>query len=103
MLVCIYVSSALIYQVEHRHQPEVFNSIPATFWWACETFTTIGYGDMIPITPVGRFFVGLFAIFGIGVFALPAAIVTAAIIEASAPHEHGVGHVCPACGHKLGP
>ncbi len=100
MLMCVYVSSALLYQVEHRHQPQVFTSIPATFWWACETFTTIGYGDMTPVTAAGRFFVGLFAVFGIGVFALPTAIVTAAIIEASAPHDHGAGHTCPACGHK---
>lgn len=109
MLVCVYASSALLYQAEHRAQPQVFTSIPATFWWACETFTTIGYGDMAPVTPLGRWFVGLVAVFGIGVFALPTAIVTAAIIESSAPHEPGTDHahkaadghdpaVCPTCG-----
>lgn len=104
MLVCVYASAALLYQVEHRVQPQVFTSIPGTFWWACETFTTIGYGDMTPVTPGGKLFVGLFAVFGIGVFALPTAIVTAAIIESSAPHGHegdDKGGVCPACGHRF--
>jgi voltage-gated potassium channel len=84
MAVCIYVSASILYQVEHRAQPEIFTSIPATFWWAVETLTTIGYGDMTPITTLGKICAGLISIFGIGVFALPTAIVTAAIIEAGA-------------------
>lgn len=98
MAVCVYVSSALLYQVEHTRQPDVFSSIPATFWWACMTFTTVGYGDMTPITVAGRIFAALISVFGIGVFALPAAIVTAAIIESSATHDH----VCESCGHRHG-
>jgi len=82
MLISVYVASALLYLVEHPAQPLVFSSIPATFWWAIETLTTIGYGDMIPLTPLGKFFAGLISVFGIGVFALPTAIVTAAIVEA---------------------
>ncbi|TXI26107.1 MAG: ion transporter [Ottowia sp.] len=104
MLVCVYASAALLYQLEHPAHPDVFTSIPGTFWWACETFTTVGYGDMTPITPAGKLFVGLFAVFGIGVFALPTAIVTAAIIESSAPHGHEDDRedcVCPACGHHF--
>lgn len=96
MLVSIYASSSLLYQVEHRAQPQVFTSIPATFWWAMETLTTIGYGDMIPITPLGKLFAGLTAIFGIGVFALPTAIVTAAIVEAGASDAEPV--ICHHCG-----
>jgi len=90
-------TSALLYQLEHERQPEVFTSIPATFWWACVTFNTIGYGDMAPLTPLGRFFAALIAIFGIGVFALPSAIITAAIIESSAA---GLPYVCDECGHR---
>lgn len=82
MLVCVYVASAILYQVERGAQPDTFTSIPATFWWALETLTTIGYGDITPITPFGKACTGLIAIFGIGVFALPSAIVTAAVIEA---------------------
>ena len=62
------------------------------------TFTTVGYGDMTPITVAGRIFAALISVFGIGVFALPAAIVTAAIIESSATHDH----VCESCGHRHG-
>jgi voltage-gated potassium channel len=84
MLICIYISSAMVYQLEHIAQPAVFKSIPDTFWWGVVTLTTIGYGDMIPITPLGRIFSALMFVFGIGIFALPMAIVTAVIIEASA-------------------
>jgi voltage-gated potassium channel len=84
MAASIYVSASILYQVEHRAQPEIFTSIPATFWWAVETLTTIGYGDMTPKTTLGKICTGLISIFGIGVFALPTAVVTAAIIEAGA-------------------
>ncbi len=96
MAVCVYLSASLLYQVEHGRQPQVFTSIPATFWWALVTFTTIGYGDMTPITGLGQVCAGLMAVFGIGLFALPAAIVTAAIIEASA---HDAPYICEQCGH----
>lgn len=101
MVICIYASAAVVYQLEHTVQPEVFTSIPVTFWWAIETLTTIGYGDMIPQTIIGRIFSGLIFVFGIGVFALPMAIVTAVIIEASAP-ESGA-QVCRNCGHPVSP
>jgi voltage-gated potassium channel len=81
MVLSVYASSAILYQLEHDAQPQVFTSIPATFWWSIETLTTIGYGDMVPITALGKIFTGLIAVFGIGVFALPMAIVTAVIIE----------------------
>jgi voltage-gated potassium channel len=96
MAASIYASSSLVYQIEHSAQPEVFTSIPATFWWATETLTTIGYGDMTPITPLGKFFVGLISIFGIGIFALPTAIVTAAILEAGASDPRPI--ICNHCG-----
>ena len=96
MAASIYAASALVYQIEHTAQPDVFTSIPATFWWATETLTTIGYGDMRPITPLGKFFVGLISIFGIGIFALPTAIVTAAILEAGASDPAPV--ICIHCG-----
>ena len=99
MILCIYAFSALIYQLEHAAQPAVFSSIPATFWWAIETLTTIGYGDMIPITMAGRFFAGLIFVFGIGVFALPMAIITAVILEAGA--SDSVTTSCRHCGRPM--
>jgi len=96
MVLCIYASAAILYQVEHSTQPKVFSSIPETLWWAMTTLTTIGYGDMVPVTPLGKFCAGLISVFGIGVFALPTAIVTAAIVEAGAS-DRGVV-ICKHCG-----
>ena len=96
MAMFVYVAAALLYQIEHERQPELFSSIPATFWWASVTFNTIGYGDMVPLTSLGRLFAALVSVFGIGVFALPTAIVIAAIIESS---SDGHAYVCEECGH----
>jgi voltage-gated potassium channel len=97
MVMFVYVGSALLYEIEHARQPQVFSSIPATFWWACVTFNTIGYGDMVPLTPLGKTVASLISVFGIGTFALPTAIVIAAIIESSSP---GIAYVCEECGHR---
>lgn len=103
MISCVYVAAAMLYHLEHARQAQVFSSIPATFWWACESFTTIGYGDMIPLTALGRFCAALISVLGIGVFALPSAIITAAIIESSAVTSAPVATaVCEACGHRHG-
>lgn len=97
MLTVAYCFAALLYMVEHTVQPDKFSSIPETLWWAIVTLTTIGYGDMTPITPLGKFLAGGIAIVGIGVFALPSAIVTASILDAGtdkSPH-------CPHCGKTI--
>ena len=96
MVMFVYLASSLLYQIEHARQPEVFSSVPASFWWAMVTFNTIGYGDMVPLTSLGRLFAAMAAVFGVGVFALPTAILIAAIIESSAS---GSAYVCEACGH----
>jgi voltage-gated potassium channel len=83
MGVAIYFSAALVFQIEHAAQPDKFTSIPATLWWAVVSLTTVGYGDLTPITPLGKLCASAMMIFGIGIFALPTAIFTAAIIAAS--------------------
>jgi voltage-gated potassium channel len=82
MVVAIYFSAALLFQIEHGAQPLVFTSIPATLWWAVVSLTTVGYGDMSPVTTLGKVFASAMLIFGIGIFALPTAIFTAAILDA---------------------
>ena len=83
----------LLYIFEHEAQPKMFSSIPATLWWSIITLATIGYGDMVPVTIAGKVCAGFTAIFGVGVFALPTAILTAAVIEAGNRAD-----VCPHCG-----
>ena len=97
MLTAVYCTAALIYLVEHAAQPDKFTSIPETVWWAVVTLTTIGYGDIAPITPLGKALTSVIVLFGIGVFALPTAILTAAILDAGGH----AGALCPHCNKSL--
>ena len=67
--------------VEHQAQPEAFGSIPAAMWWAVATLTTVGYGDVTPITVGGKVFGALITIVGIGMAALPAGIIASGLNE----------------------
>lgn len=97
MLVMAYVFAALIFIVENTVQPDKFANIPETIWWAVVTLTTVGYGDVTPITPIGKFLATFIMIIGIGIFALPTAIVTAAILEAGQRQDQ----TCHHCGQKM--
>ncbi len=77
----LYVSAVGIYIFEHDAQPEVFTSIPDSLWWAVASFTTVGYGDMFPVTAGGKIFTTVVLFIGLGVIAVPSAIVTAALLE----------------------
>lgn len=83
----IFASSTLLYLIEGGLQPRQFGSIPRAMWWAVATLTTVGYGDVYPITPLGKVLAGLTAIAGIGLIAMPAGILAAAFSEA-ARREH---------------
>ncbi|MDV2468969.1 ion transporter [Acinetobacter chinensis] len=74
LMIMIVMAAAGIYVVESRAQLDVFSSIPASMWWAVVTLTTVGYGDVTPITPIGRFLGALITILGVGLAALPAGI-----------------------------
>lgn len=78
----LYLSAVGIYYFEHPAQPEVFTSIPASLWWALATFTTVGYGDMIPITTGGRLFSAVVLLIGLGIVAVPVGLVTSALLTA---------------------
>lgn len=79
--VLLLVSSTIMWYVEGPVQPELFPNIIASFWWAIATLTTVGYGDVFPITPLGKFLSGCIALLGIGLVALPAGILSSAFIE----------------------
>ncbi|PID59471.1 MAG: Ion transport protein [Gammaproteobacteria bacterium] len=74
LVVMLVLASSGVYLAEHRVQPEAFASIPHAMWWAVVTLTTVGYGDVTPITALGKVFGALVTITGIGIAALPAGI-----------------------------
>lgn len=78
MLGLLIVCSTLVFHVEHDVQPEKFASIPDAMWWGLATLTTVGYGDVVPVTPVGKLIGGLMMIFGLGMFAIPIGIMASA-------------------------
>ena len=94
------LAASLMYFAESGAQPEVFSSIPAAMWWSVVTLTTVGYGDAVPVTGAGRALAAVIAIVGIGLFALPAGILSAGLREADLTDDAPApGQVCPHCGH----
>ena len=78
----IIIASSLTYLAEHDAQPEVFSSIPAAMWWAIITMTGVGYGDVIPVTVVGKVLASVISIISIGIVALPAGLLASGFSEA---------------------
>jgi voltage-gated potassium channel len=76
------ISSALLYLVEGGVQPDNFGSIPRAMWWSIVTLTTVGYGDVFPMTAVGRILAAITAVTGIGLIAMPAGILAASFSDA---------------------
>ncbi|MCA9664084.1 MAG: ion transporter [Myxococcales bacterium] len=75
----LYIAAVGIYYCEHEAQPKAFASIPHCLWWAVATMTTVGYGDVYPITPAGRIFTFLILMLGLGVVAVPTGLVSSAL------------------------
>ena len=112
IFVLLVFVSFLMYYVEHKAQPEAFTSVPDTMWWGIITLTTVGYGDVYPITPMGKLLGGFIALMGIGLFALPAGILasgfsqelkTIAVVnpEDEEAIETKKITTCPHCGKEL--
>lgn len=114
IFIMLVLASSLVYTVEHDAQPESFSSIPAAMWWGMATLTTVGYGDVYPITPLGKFLGAVIALLGIGLFALPAGILASGFAEElqhnrtkNCEHEQGEPEelssiiICPHCGKEI--
>ena len=81
LTIAMLIASTGIYLFEKDAQPDKFSSIPEAMWWAIATLTTIGYGDVTPVTGMGKFFGAIIAIIGIGVVALPSGILASGFTD----------------------
>jgi voltage-gated potassium channel len=77
----LMVAASFAFIAEHEAQPEVFASIPDAMWWAIVTMTTVGYGDMVPVTTFGKLIGGAIAVIGLGMVALPAGLLASGFSE----------------------
>ena len=81
VVILLIFASSIMYFVEYEAHPKAFGSILDSMWWGVVTLTTVGYGDIYPITPLGRFLGAILAFLGIGIFALPAGIISSGFSE----------------------
>ena len=99
------VSSLVIYAAEHAAQPEVFRNAFSGLWWAVATLTTVGYGDIYPVTVIGRIFGAVIALLGIGMVGIPAGIIASGLMEKlSRDEKKGDDEAfcfCPHCGKRI--
>jgi voltage-gated potassium channel len=109
VIILLIFASSLLYYAEKDIQPDKFTSIPSSMWWGVATLTTVGYGDIFPVTPIGKVFSSIIAIIGIGLFALPTGILASAFSdemqrqrdEEKELEKEQQKHCCPHCGKEL--
>ncbi len=108
--ILLLVASALMFNIEHEVHGDAFPNIAAAFWWAVATLTTIGYGDVYPVTGLGKFLSAVIAMLGIGLVALPTGIISSSFMEElgkqsgneeQEKRESEGFTYCPHCGKKL--
>jgi voltage-gated potassium channel len=98
----LVIASFLMYHIEGPIQPDKFPNVFATLWWAIATLTTIGYGDVYPITGLGKLLSGCIALMGIGLVALPTGIISAGFIgKLNETKSEKKITKCPHCGNEL--
>jgi voltage-gated potassium channel len=99
IMIILIISSSLLYFVEHPVQPEVFTSIPAAMWWGISALTTVGYGDIYPVTMFGKFLSSVIAILAIGFVAIPTGILASGFTEKINNRIKKIK--CPHCGEQI--
>lgn len=104
-LLLMILASALMYYIENPAQPEKYPNIVASAWWTIVTLTTVGYGDVYPITTLGKVLGGIIALLGIGLVALPTGIISSGFMEEIRIRNHTEENfkkmICPHCGTTL--
>ena len=97
MFSLLLICATGVFFAENGAQPDKFSSIPSAMWWAVATLTTVGYGDIFPVTSLGKILGSVSAIFGIGLFALPAGLLASGFSDEMQKEKK----FCPHCGEKL--
>jgi len=102
------IIAVIMYHVENEAQPDAFNNAFDSLWWAIATITTVGFGDVAPITTIGRIMGGLIALLGVGLVAIPTGILTDGFIREMTKEERRERALlrkqkpetvtCPKCG-----
>ena len=102
-IILLIVLAVIIYEIEHAAQPEVFTNIFQSIWWSVATLTTVGYGDMYPVTIVGKIITSIISIIGIAFIAIPGGLFASefvlALEEQKKKDQHNI--TCPKCNNKL--
>lgn len=112
IFIIMIIASFIMFYAEHDTQPQAFPNVLGCFWWAIVTMTTIGYGDVFPVTYMGKIVGSTMALLGIGLVAMPTGIISAGFLEKinerqekekqkKEKPEEDKKHYCPYCGHKL--
>jgi voltage-gated potassium channel len=97
----VLVAASAMYFIEHDAQPDRFSTIPASLWWAVVTLTTIGYGDVYPVTALGKVVGGMTAVVGVAFYAVPPAILVAGVMEEM--QRLRAPATCPHCDKPIEP
>ena len=97
----IVIASCLVYFAEHQQPDTKFTSIPATIWWSVVTLTTVGYGEMVPVTLLGKAFSIIIMLSGVALLALPAGIITTGFLEELRNFKKPKTFHCPHCGKPI--
>ena len=107
VLLLMIISSVIMYNVENQAQPDTFANALSGMWWAVATLTTVGYGDIYPVTVIGKILSAVIALLGIGLVAVPTGIITAGFMEILEEKNESNAHkncnklYCPYCGRKI--
>jgi voltage-gated potassium channel len=99
VLILMVMASVVMYYAEYDAQPTIFRNAFSGLWWAIATLTTVGYGDIFPITALGKILSAVIALLGIGFVAVPTGIISAGFVEYIDEPESAT--YCPHCGKKL--
>ena len=104
VMLLMIIAAVLMYNVESVAQPDKFDNAFSSLWWAVATLTTVGYGDVYPVTVLGKILSGVIAILGVGLVAVPTGIISAGFmeqVESSKEENHDEKCFCPYCGKRI--